>query len=134
MTHPRGRRPLRAPGGVPWPACGGCAVAVRRRAGVKPLRKLRGQALRVDSGSSADLVPRRAKARPTGRVGPLGGDRTFGEVGRFPSGARHPKEHPMSNVFPITRPARHGEPWPDIITVVAWRDPVIERATGAVAT
>ena len=40
----------------------------------------------------------------------------------------------MSNVFPITRPARHGEPWPDAITVVAWRDPVIEQATGAIAT
>lgn len=40
----------------------------------------------------------------------------------------------MSNVFPITRPARHVEPWPDAITVVAWRDPVIEQAPGAIST
>jgi hypothetical protein len=40
----------------------------------------------------------------------------------------------MTNVFPITRNARHSEPWPDAIVVVAWRDPVIEHAPGAIAT
>ncbi|HRE00399.1 MAG TPA: hypothetical protein PLV68_03815, partial [Ilumatobacteraceae bacterium] len=40
----------------------------------------------------------------------------------------------MSNVLPATRPTRQREPWPDTITVVAWRDPVIEQAPGAIAT
>ncbi|MFZ1488676.1 MAG: hypothetical protein WAS51_01935 [Ilumatobacteraceae bacterium] len=40
----------------------------------------------------------------------------------------------MTNVFPITRHARHVEPWPEAILVVAWRDPVIEQAAGAIAT
>jgi hypothetical protein len=40
----------------------------------------------------------------------------------------------MSNVLPITRPNRTAEPWPDTITVIAWRDPVIEDAPGAIAT
>jgi len=40
----------------------------------------------------------------------------------------------MSNVLPATRPTRQRELWPDTITVVAWRDPVIEQASGAIAT
>jgi hypothetical protein len=40
----------------------------------------------------------------------------------------------VSHVLPLTRPTRRTEPWPDTITVVAWRDPVIERAPGAIAT
>ena len=40
----------------------------------------------------------------------------------------------MTNVRPIARPNRSTEPWPDTITVVAWHDPVIEDATGAIAT
>lgn len=37
----------------------------------------------------------------------------------------------MSNVLPLSRRA---QPWPNTITVVAWRDPVIEHAPGAIAT
>jgi hypothetical protein len=39
----------------------------------------------------------------------------------------------MTNVFPITRSSRHREPWPDVIVVVAWRDPVIEQSSAAIA-
>jgi hypothetical protein len=40
----------------------------------------------------------------------------------------------MSDVLPFTRPARQSQPWPDTVTVVAWHDPVIEHAPGAIAT
>jgi hypothetical protein len=40
----------------------------------------------------------------------------------------------MSTVVPLHRPARQREPWPDTITVVAWRDRLIERAPGAIPT
>jgi hypothetical protein len=40
----------------------------------------------------------------------------------------------MSSAFPDHRPARHGEPWPSTITVVPWRDPLIERIPGAIPT
>jgi hypothetical protein len=40
----------------------------------------------------------------------------------------------VSNVLPLNRPTRRAQPWPDTISVVAWRDPVIEHASGAIAT
>ena len=40
----------------------------------------------------------------------------------------------MSTVVSLHRPAREREPWPDRVTVVAWRDPLLERAPGAVLT
>lgn len=40
----------------------------------------------------------------------------------------------MSDVLPFTRPTRSSQPWPDTVTVVAWHDPVLEHAPGAIAT
>lgn len=40
----------------------------------------------------------------------------------------------MSTIVPLHRPARQREPWPPAITVIAWRDPIIERAPGAIPT
>lgn len=40
----------------------------------------------------------------------------------------------MSTVVPLQRPSHRREPWPDAITVIAWRDPVVENLPGAIAT
>jgi hypothetical protein len=40
----------------------------------------------------------------------------------------------VSDLVSLNRPAHRATPWPDAITVVAWHDPVIEQASGAIAT
>lgn len=39
-----------------------------------------------------------------------------------------------TTVVPLSRPARHAEPIPDPITVIAWRDAVVEEAPGSMST
>jgi len=40
----------------------------------------------------------------------------------------------VSDLIPLVRPAHSCTPWPDVITVIAWNDPVIEQAHGSIAT